>query len=146
MTILLCCGAAGAVAGIFKAPMAGILFCLEILLFNISMSSILPLLLSSVTATTVSYLFLGREVPFTSTVDPFAMGNLPYYLLLGVFCGLVSLYFLRTTLSLEDRIKKISNPFKRWAFCAGMLGLLIFIIRIRFSRIPCSPGYSSTSG
>ena len=113
MTILLCCGAAGAVAGIFKAPMAGILFCLEILLFNISMSSILPLLLSSVTATTVSYLFLGREVPFTSTVDPFAMGNLPYYLLLGVFCGLVSLYFLRTTLSLEDRIKKISKKIAR---------------------------------
>ena len=138
MTILLCCGAAGAVAGIFKAPMAGILFCLEILLFNISMSSILPLLLSSVTATTVSYLFLGREVPFTSTVDPFAMGNLPYYLLLGVFCGLVSLYFLRTTLSLEDRIKKISNPFKRWAFCAGMLGLLIFIFPPLFGE-----GYSS---
>ena len=87
MTILLCCGAAGAVAGIFKAPMAGILFCLEILLFNISMSSILPLLLSSVTATTVSYLFLGREVPFTSTVDAFAMGNIPYYILLGVLCG-----------------------------------------------------------
>ena len=138
MTILLCCGAAGAVAGIFKAPMAGILFCLEILLFNISMSSILPLLLSSVTATTVSYLFLGREVPFTSTVDPFAMGNLPYYIVLGVFCGLVSLYFLRTTLSLEDRIRKISNPFKRWAFCAGMLGLLIFIFPPLFGE-----GYSS---
>ena len=90
MTILLCCGAAGAVAGIFKAPMAGILFCLEILLFNISMSSILPLLLSSVTATTVSYLFLGREVPFTSTVDAFAMGNIPYYILLGLLCGFVS--------------------------------------------------------
>ena len=127
MTILLCCGAAGAVAGIFKAPMAGILFCLEILLFNISMSSILPLLLSSVTATTVSYLFLGREVPFTSTVDAFAMGNIPYYILLGLLCGFVSLYFLRTTLSLEDRIKKINNPFKRWAVCASMLGVLIFL-------------------
>ena len=138
MTILLCCGAAGAVAGIFKAPMAGILFCLEILLFNISMSSILPLLLSSVTATTVSYLFLGREVPFTSTVDAFAMGNIPYYILLGVLCGFVSLYFLRTTLSLEDRIKKIQNPFKRWAVCASMLGVLIFLSYL--------PPYSSISG
>lgn len=127
MTILLCCGAAGAVAGIFKAPMAGILFTLEILLFNISMSSILPLLLASVTATTVSYLFLGREVPFTSTVDTFAMGNIPYYILLGVLCGFVSLYFLRTTLALEDRIKKISNPYRRWAICASMLGVLIFL-------------------
>lgn len=127
MTILLCCGAAGAVAGIFKAPMAGILFTLEILLFNISMSSILPLLLASVTATTVSYLFLGREVPFTSTVDTFAMGNIPYYILLGVLSGFVSLYFLRTTLALEDRIKKISNPYRRWAICASMLGVLIFL-------------------
>ena len=114
MTILLCCGAAGAVAGIFKAPMAGILFCLEILLFNISMSSILPLLLSSVTATTVSYLFLGREVPFTSTVDAFAMGNI------------------------EDRIKKINNPFKRWAVCASMLGVLIFLFPPLFGE-----GYDS---
>ena len=131
MTILLCCGAAGAVAGIFKAPMAGILFCLEILLFNISMSSILPLLLSSVTATTVSYLFLGREVAF-------AMGNIPYYILLGVLCGFVSLYFLRTTLSLEDRIKKIQNPFKRWAVCASMLGVLIFLFPPLFGE-----GYGS---
>lgn len=138
MTILLCCGAAGAVAGIFKAPMAGILFCLEILLFNISMSSILPLLLSSVTATTVSYLFLGREVPFTSTVDAFAMGNIPYYILLGLLCGFVSLYFLRTTLSLEDRIKKINNPFKRWAVCASMLGVLIFLFPPLFGE-----GYGS---
>ena len=130
MTILLCCGAAGAVAGIFKAPMAGILFCLEILLFNISMSS--------VTATTVSYLFLGREVPFTSTVDAFAMGNIPYYILLGVLCGFVSLYFLRTTLSLEDRIKKIQNPFKRWAVCASMLGVLIFLFPPLFGE-----GYGS---
>ena len=138
MTILLCCGAAGAVAGIFKAPMAGILFCLEILLFNISMSSILPLLLSSVTATTVSYLFLGREVPFTSTVDAFAMGNIPYYIMLGLLCGFVSLYFLRTTLSLEDRIKKINNPFKRWAVCASMLGVLIFLFPPLFGE-----GYDS---
>ena len=138
MTILLCCGAAGAVAGIFKAPMTGILFCLEILLFNISMSSILPLLLSSVTATTVSYLFLGREVPFTSTVDAFAMGNIPYYILLGLLCGFVSLYFLRTTLSLEDRIKKINNPFKRWAVCASMLGVLIFLFPPLFGE-----GYDS---
>lgn len=127
MTILLGCGAAGAVAGIFKAPMAGILFTLEILLFNISMTSILPLLMSTVTATAVSYLFFGRDVAFMSTIDPFVMKNIPYYLVLGVFCGFVSLYFTRTTLSLEDKIKGIENPYKRWAFSALMLGILIYI-------------------
>ncbi len=127
MTILLGCGAAGAVAGIFKAPMAGILFTLEILLFNISMTSILPLLTSTVVATAVSYLFLGRDVAFANTIDPFMMRNIPYYLLLGIFCGFVSLYFTRTTLALEDKIKKVKNPFSRWAICAGMLGVLIFI-------------------
>ena len=115
ITILLGCGASGAVAGIFKAPMAGILFTLEILLFNISMTSILPLLVSSVTATTVSYLCLGRDASFSSVVDHFAMGNIPYYVALGIFCGFVSLYFIRMTLSLEDRIKRIGNPFARWA-------------------------------
>lgn len=138
MTILLGCGASGAVAGIFKAPMAGILFTLEILLFNISMKSILPLLISSVTATTVSYLFLGKDVAFSSVVDPFAMGNIPYYMILGVACGFVSLYFTRMTIRLEDRIKKISNPFKRWAISASLLGLLIFIFPPLYGE-----GYSS---
>lgn len=127
MTILLGCGAAGAVAGIFKAPMAGILFTLEILLFNISMTSILPLLVSSVTATAVSYLFLGNDVTFGNSIEPFSMGNIPYYILLGIFCGFVSLYFTRTTLALEDRIKKIVNPYKRWFLCASGLGILIFL-------------------
>ena len=127
MTILLGCGAAGAVAGIFKAPLAGVLFTLEILMFNISMTSMMPLLLSTVSATVISYLFLGNSLPFVCTLSPFRMENIPFYILLGIFCGFCSLYFLRMTLTLEDKLSGFRNPYLKWLFCAVLLGLLIFL-------------------
>ena len=127
MTLLLGCGAAGAVAGIFNAPLAGVLFTLEILLFNISMTGMLPLLLSSVSATLVSYLCLGRETQFAASVVDFSMRNVPFYLILGIFCGFCALYFIRTTLSMEDRLGHIRNPWVRWAVSAVSLGVLIFL-------------------
>ena len=127
ITLLLGCGAAGAVAGIFKAPLAGVLFTLEILLFNVSMKSLLPLLLSTISATVISYIFRGQTPIFACTLTPFSMGNLPFYIILGIFGGLGSLYFMRMTLRLEDRIGKLANPYARWAICAVALGLLIFL-------------------
>ena len=127
ITLLLGCGAAGAVAGIFKAPLAGVLFTLEILLFNVSMRSLLPLLLSTISATVISYIFRGQTPIFACTLTPFSMGNLPFYIVLGIVGGFGSLYFMRMTLRLEDRVGKIKNPYVRWAICACALGLLIFL-------------------
>ena len=138
MTVLLGCGAAAAVSGIFKAPLAGVLFVLEILLFNISMTSMMPLLLSTVSAAMVSYIFLGTSTPFECTLTPFALRNIPFYIVLGLFCGLCSIYFIRTTLTLEDKIGKVKNVYLKWAFCAVGLGVLIFFFPPLFGE-----GYDS---
>ena len=127
VTILLGCGAAGAIAGIFKAPLAGVLFTMEILLFNISLSSMLPLLISTISATVVAYIFRGQTPMFACTLTPFSMGNIPFYIIMGVILGFGSLYFTGTTLWLEDKLAKISNAYVKWVFCALGLGLMIFL-------------------
>ncbi|MBQ3881005.1 MAG: chloride channel protein [Bacteroidales bacterium] len=126
-TVLIGCGAAGAIAGIFKAPLAGVLFTLEILLFNISMTSMMPLLLSTVSAAMVSYIFTGDSLPFECTLSPFNIANVPFYIFLGVFCGFVSLYFLRTTLRMEDVLQRFRKPFTKWLVCSILLGVLILL-------------------
>ena len=128
ITLLIGCGAAGAVSGIFKAPIAGIVFTLEILMLDLTISSIVPLLISSVTAATVAYFLMGDKVLFAFNVaGAFNISNIPWYLLLGVISGLISLYFSKMTLFLEDRYNEIKNSYLRLILGGIVLGGLIYL-------------------
>lgn len=125
--LLIGCGAAAAVSGIFKAPIAGVIFCLEILMLDLTTASIIPLLISSVAASVVSHFFLGGDITFNVPVqDPFKFKNILFYILLGVFAGLVSLYFTRTNAWVEKRFKKVQNAYSKVLIGGTLLGVLIF--------------------
>ena len=126
--LLLGCGAAGAIAGIFKAPFAGIMFVVEVFLFDLTATTALPLLIASLTASTVAYFLMGTGVQFTFTVNEhFALSQLPYYAVLGVFCAAVSVYFLRVTDRVEGWFAKRRNPWIRMIIGGLLLGLLVVL-------------------
>ena len=128
LMLLVGCGAAGAVGGIFKAPIAGVAFVMEVLLMDLTMTSIVPLLIASVTATAFSYLFMGNEVMFHfDNYAPFTLDRVPYLLLLGVVCGLISLYFTRGMNWLEGIFRRLKVPYKKILVGGLMLGGLIFL-------------------
>lgn len=128
MMLLIGCGAAGAVSGIFKAPISGLVFTIEVLLIDLTMSSLLPLLISSVTAATLSYILMGTEATFEFHMqDAFDLARVPYVILLGIVCGLVSLYFTHVTTAIEKQFKKISNPYYKLAIGGTILSVLIFL-------------------
>lgn len=128
LMLLVGCGAAGAVAGIFKAPIAGLVFTLEVLMIDLTMSSLLPLLISAVTAATVSYIVTGTEAMFKFHLDQaFELERIPYVIMLGIFCGLVSLYFTRAMNSVEGLFGKLKLPYKKLLVGGSMLSILIFL-------------------
>ena len=128
LMLLVGCGAAGPIAGIFKAPIAGLIFVIEVLMLDFTLTSILPLLISSVTAATVSYIFTGTDAMFKfSQTELFEMYRIPYVLLLGICCGLVSLYFTRTMNKVESFYRKRNSQWKRFVMGAVTLSILIFI-------------------
>jgi chloride channel protein, CIC family len=117
----------GAIAAIFKAPIAAIVFALEVIMIDLTMASLIPLLIASVTAVLTSYFFLGNAVlyPFRITETVY-LHHLPYYILLGVFTGLVSVYFTRVSISIEEWFKRIDKWWMRWLIGGLVLGVLIF--------------------
>lgn len=128
LMLLVGCGAAGAIGGIFKAPIAGLVFTLEVLMLDLTMSSLLPLLISAVTAATISYIVTGTDAMFKFHLDQaFEMERIPYVILLGILCGLVSLYFTRTIILVEGTFGKLKSPYKKLALGGVMLSVLIFL-------------------
>jgi len=129
MMLMIGCGAAGAIGGIFKAPIAGLVFTLEVLMMDLTMTSVAPLLISSVTATAISYLLTGTDPMFPlNNIEDFAVSRIPWYLILGAICGLVSLYFTRGMNKLEQWMKhRIGNMWVKLLIGGGTLSLLIFL-------------------
>lgn len=128
ITLMVGCGAAGAIAGIFKAPLTGLLFTIEVLMLDLTMASLIPLMISAVTATTVAYFFMGDSVMLTfKLAQSFAIENIGYYIILGVFCGFVSVYFTRATLIIEKKFKEINSNLVRLLVGGSLLTLLIFL-------------------
>lgn len=128
LMLLIGCGASGAVAGIFKAPIAGLVFTLEVLMLDLTLTSVLPLLISSVTAATVSYIYTGTNAMFPFTQNQaFEFERIPWVIILGIVCGLVSLYFTRAMNWTEGKFRKQKTPLRKFLLGAAILSISIFL-------------------
>ncbi|HIY69382.1 MAG TPA: chloride channel protein [Candidatus Alistipes intestinigallinarum] len=129
-TLLLCCGAGAALAAIFKAPITGVVFVLEILMLDITAASVIPLLIASITATTMAFMLRGFDPILAVTLAPedaFELWQIPLFILLGVLCGLMAWYFTSMNSRIGGFFKKIDKQYKKWIWGGAILGILIFI-------------------
>lgn len=127
-TLMLGCGAAGAMSGIFSAPIAAIVFALEVIMLDLTAASLIPLLMASVSAALTSAFMLGDQSLFNiELTESFTLGDLPFYILLGILSGMMSVYFNKVFWSIESKFDQVRGRFKRVAIGALSLGLLIFL-------------------
>lgn len=129
-TLLLCCGAGAALAAIFKAPITGVIFVFEILMLDITATSIIPLLIATVTATTVAFLLRGFDPIIAITLRPedaFELWQIPLFILLGIVCGLMAWYFTSMNSRVGSFFKRQPSQYRKWLFGGALLGILIFI-------------------
>ncbi len=142
LMVLVGCGASAAIAGIFKAPIAGLVFTLEVLMIDLTMASLLPILIASVTATCFTYFFIGGDSLFTYVPDrEWNLDGVPAMILLGVACGLVSLYFIRMMTACEGVFARLKDyRYARLLLGAAILSTLIFLFPSLYGE-----GYSSIS-
>ena len=129
LAMLVACGAAAGIAGIFKAPIAGMLFTIEVLMLDLTAGAAIPLITASVAGATVAYVFTGYNVEFfSSQSEPFYASRIPFVVMLGVFCGFVSLYFITLVDRIENRFKRLRNRWVRFAVGGITLSLLIYLL------------------
>lgn len=127
LTLLVGCGVAGALAAIFKAPITGLIFAFEVLMLDLTASSIIPILMSTVTGAIISSLLIGSRIEFYFTLkDTFNFNAIPFYLLLGIFSGFISLYFVKTNAYVEKLFGKVFNPYKKLLIGGILLGVMIY--------------------
>jgi len=128
LMVLMGCGSAAAIAGIFKAPIAGMLFTIEVLMLDLTAASVMPLMVASVTAASLSYFVTGTQSMFQfSMTDPFMLDRIPWAMVLGIACGLVSLYLIRGMNTVEGWYKKMESPYSKLLIGATVLSILIFL-------------------
>ena len=130
ITLLLCCGAGAAVAAVFKAPITGVVFVLEILMLDITSKSIIPLLMASMTATIISLSLHGFSPIIAVSLDHndmFQVAQVPLFVLLGSFCGVMAYYFTSVNSMVGGFYKSVSKQWRKWLYASLTLGVLIFL-------------------